>query len=132
MGAEVVHSSPHQENLMDEALTAFREGASVENQRRPQRRRYSPSLQAQALAYWERRRAHEGVRTIAAALGLSVSTLQRWTRGAHGRRRFRPVRVGPSERSVATAPVVITLSDGGPRVEGLTVETAARLLTLLR
>jgi hypothetical protein len=71
---------------MDEAVTAFHEAANLENQRRPHRRRYSPTLQAQALAYWEQRRAQEGVRTIAAALGLSVSTLQRWTRGSRVRR----------------------------------------------
>jgi hypothetical protein len=29
-------------------------------------------------------------------------------------------------------PVVITITADGPRVEGLTVDTAARLLTLLR
>jgi hypothetical protein len=31
-----------------------------------------------------------------------------------------------------TAPVVIRIMADGPRVEGLTVETAARLLALLR
>jgi hypothetical protein len=38
---------------MDEALTAFREAADQENLRRPQRRRYSPALQQQAVAYWQ-------------------------------------------------------------------------------
>jgi hypothetical protein len=133
MEVEVVQSSPHRENLMDQAVTAFHEAADHENRHRPQRRRYSSTLQQQAVAYWQQRRAHEGVRTIAAALGISSSTLQRWTRGARRvRPRFRPVTVGASERSAAAAPVVITITDCGPRVEGLTIETAARLLTLLR
>jgi hypothetical protein len=34
--------------------------------------------------------------------------------------------------AVGPVPVVITMTGDGPRVEGLTVETAARLLTLLR
>lgn len=117
---------------MDEALTAFREAANQENLRRPQRRRYSPPLQQQAVAYWQQRRAHEGVRTIATTLGISVSTLQRWTRGAPARRRFRRVAVSALERAPVAVPVVITITDGGPRVEGLTIETAARLLALLR
>lgn len=117
---------------MDEALTAFREAANQENQRRPQRRRYSSALQQQAVAYWQQRRAHEGVRTIAAALGISLSTLQRWTRGAPARARFRRVAVGASEGRPAPVAVAVTITERGPRIEGLTIETAARLLILLR
>jgi transcriptional regulator with XRE-family HTH domain len=116
---------------MDQALTAFHDAANQENRHRPQRRRYSPARQQQALAYWQQRRDQEGVRTIAAALGISASTLQRWMRGGREPRRFRRVTVAASERSVS-APVVVTMTDRGPRVEGLTIETAARLLTLLR
>jgi hypothetical protein len=117
---------------MDEALTTFHEAADHENRRRPQRRRYSPTLQQQALTYWQQRRARESVRMIAAALGISSSTLQRWTRGARARPRFRRIAVGASERSSTAVPVVITMTDGAPRVEGLTIETAAQLLRLLR
>jgi transposase-like protein len=117
---------------MDEALTAFHEAADHENRHRPQRRRYSPPLRQQALTYWQQRRAHEGVPTIAAALGISSSTLQRWTRGARVRPRFRRVAVGAAERSVTAVPVVITMTDDGPRVEGLTIEAAVQLLRLLR
>jgi transposase-like protein len=117
---------------MDQALTAFREAADQENRDRPQRRRYSSTLQQQALRYWQERRAHEGVPSIAASLGISSSTLQRWTRGARRRPRFRPVAIGAPERSVVAGPLVITITDSGPRVEGLTIETAAQLLTLLR
>jgi hypothetical protein len=41
------------------------------------RQRYSAALQQQAIAYWRRRRAQDGVRTITAALGVSPR-LQRW------------------------------------------------------
>jgi hypothetical protein len=117
---------------MDEALTAFHDAADHENRHRAHRRRYSSTLQQRALTYWQERRAHESVRTIAAALRISSSTLQRWTRGARRRPRFRRVAVVPSARSVTAATVVITMTDGGLRVEGLTIEAAAQLLRLLR
>jgi hypothetical protein len=116
---KVVHSSPHQEELMDQALSAFREAADRENLHRRSRRRYSSTLRQQAVEYWQQRRGHEGVRAIATALGVSVTTLQRWTRP-------------PVTAAVGAVPVVITITADGPRVEGLTVDTAARLLTLLR
>ena len=118
---------------MDQALTAFREAADRENLHRRVRRRYSSTLRQHAVEYWQQRRRHEGVRAIAAALGVSVTTLQRWTRGSTARRRFRQVEVRhPVTDAVGAVPVVLTVTAAGPRVEGLTVETAARLLTLLR
>jgi hypothetical protein len=73
------------------------------------------------------------MRAVAAALGVSMTTLQRWTRGAARRSGFRPVNVVNRTPSVGGgAAVVIQMTAAGPRVEGLTVETAARLLTLLR
>jgi hypothetical protein len=91
---------------MDQALTAFREAADRENRHRRVRRRYSPTLQQQALEYWQQRRRLEGVRAIAARLGVSVTTLQRWTRGLPGRSRFRRVAVrhpAPSEAGTVCA-----------------------------
>jgi hypothetical protein len=130
---KVVHSSPHQEELMDQALSAFREAADRENLHRRSRRRYSSTLRQQAVEYWQQRRGHEGVRAIATALGVSVTTLQRWTRGGAARSRFRRVAIRPSvTAAIGAVPVVITITADGPRVEGLTVDTAARLLTLLR
>lgn len=118
---------------MDQGLTVFREAAERENLHRRVRRRYSPTLRQQAVKYWQQRRRHEGGRAIAAALGVSVTTLQRWTRGIAVRSRFRRVEVRrPGLTAVGAVPVVITMTADGPRVEGLTVETAARLLTLLR
>jgi len=118
---------------MDDALNRFRQGADRENQRRPLRRRYSAELRQQAVEYWRHRRGEEGVGTIAASLGMSVTTLQRWTRASARGRRFRSIAIVDSAPSVGTgATVVIQITAAGPRVEGLTVETAARLLTLLR
>lgn len=118
---------------MDQALTAFREAADRENLHRRVRRRYSATLRQQAVEYWQHRRGHEGGRAIAAALGISVTTLQRWTRRSGARPRFRRVAVRtPVTAAVGRVPVVITVTANGPRVEGLTVESAARLLTLLR
>ena len=117
---------------MDQALIRFRQTAERENRRRPVRRRYSPELQQQAIEYWQRRCDENGLRTIAASLGVAPTTLQRWTRGAATRPRFRPVEVIEPAPSVDTAPVVIRIGADGPRVEGLTVESAARLLMRLR
>jgi len=119
---------------MDDALIRFRHAADRENRHRRLRRRYSLELQHDAVAYWQRRRREDGVRTIAAALGVSVTTLQRWTRGSVSRPRFRPIEVvdpAPAINASAAA-VAIQITAAGPRVEGLTVEAAARLLALLR
>ena len=116
---------------MDRALIRFRQAGDRENRRRPLRRRYSSELQRQAIAYWQQRRGEEGVRTIAASLGVSITTLQRWTRESVRRAGFRPI--ASIESPVTTEPgVVVQITAAGPRIEGLTVETAARLLTLLR
>jgi transposase-like protein len=120
------------EELMDEAVIGFRQAADEENRHRPERRRYSPALQLEAVAYWRQQRGDHSVRTIAVTLGVSVTTLQRWTRGAGRRPRFRPVAVVERPRSADAGAVTIQITAAGPRVDGLTVESAARLLTLLR
>jgi len=118
---------------MDHALLRFRQAADRENRHRRLRRRYSSELQQQAVEYWQQRRVEKSVRTIAASLGVSVTTLQRWTRGAVRRPRFQPIAIVHPAPSVETGTTVaIQMTAAGPRVEGLTVETAARLLTLLR
>jgi hypothetical protein len=117
---------------MERTPTAFREAADRENQHRRLRRRYSLTLQQQAVEYWRQQRGEDGVRTIAASLGVSVTTLQRWRRAAAKRPRFRPVAVRRPAAARETASVVIHITADGTRVVGLTVETAARLLTLLR
>ena len=117
---------------MDQAPTAFREAADRENQHRRLRRRYSLTLQQQAVEYWRHQRQREGMRTIAAALGVSCTTLQRWTRAGRARPRFRSVDVTATTPVANSERVVITITGDGPRIEVLTVETAARLLMLLR
>jgi len=120
---------------MDQELGRFRKAAARENRgRRDVRRRYSPTLQHQAVRYWLTRRAKgDGLRDVAAALGVASWSLHRWTRQGKTRRRFHPVQVVVPEppRPVAHDLVVVMRTDG-PRVEGLDVEAAARLLALLR
>jgi hypothetical protein len=119
---------------MDHALVEFRNAAARENRgRRGLRRRYSPALQEQAVDYWRmRRHAGDGMRTVAAALGVAHWSLHRWIEASKSRVRFRPVHVGASEPAPVVANVVVRLTADGPRVEGLDVEAAARLLALLR
>lgn len=119
---------------MDEELSRFRAAAARENRgRRAIRRRYSPALQHQAVAYGVRRR-HEGagVRAIAAALGVAPWSLHRWMRQRQGPRPFRPIELRETAPVSTPATVVITFTAAGPRVEGLTVDTAAQLLARLR
>ena len=119
---------------MEQELIRFRRAADRENRgRRAICRRYSPTLQRQAVNYCQSRQQHgQGLRSIAAALGIAPWTLYRWMRGSARRPRFRPIEVIPPEPSAVTPVLVVTVTTDGPRVEGLTVETAARLLTLLR
>jgi hypothetical protein len=61
------------------------------------------------------------VRAVAAALGVSMTTLQRWTRGAARRSGFRPVNVVNRTPSVGGGTAVVGSSEIGysPRVRGL-------------
>jgi hypothetical protein len=129
----VVDSSPHEEELIDDALLRVRQAADRENRRLPERRRYSAETPATGCRVLAAAAGGAGVQTIAASLGVSVSTLQRWTRGSARGLRFRPIEIVHPAPSVETGTTVaIQITAAGPRVEGLTVETAARLLTLLR
>lgn len=115
---------------MDETLAQFLQAAELENQHRRARRRYSRELQQRAVEYWQQRKAHERFRTIATALGVSPTTLQRWTRASRPPR-FRRITVAAAA-GAEVAPVAVVITPAGPRIEGLTVESAVRLLTLLR
>jgi transposase-like protein len=118
---------------MDQALVEFRKAAARENRgRRGLRRRYSAALQEQAVAYWQfRRRAGDGVRVVASALGVAPWSLHRWIH-ARRHRRFHPVQIIAAKPVPPSPSVAIRLTADGPRVEGLDVEAAARLLALLR
>jgi hypothetical protein len=122
---------------MDKALRRFREAADRENRGRGRgtiRRRYSKGLQAEAVHYWKKRqRAGEGLRDVAAALGVAPWSLRRWwQQPVRIRARFHRVEVVPAE-PLPTAPgLAVVITAQGPRVEGLDVEGAARLVALLR
>ena len=120
---------------MDQEVVRFRRAAARENRgRRDVRRRYSPTLQQRAVHYWLTRRAEgDGLRDVAVALGVAPWSLFRWTRKGQTRRRFHPVQVVAAEPPRAVTPgLVVVMSPNGARVEGLDLETAARLLALLR
>ena len=120
---------------MDQELVLFRKTASLENRgRRDVRRRYSPTLHQQAVRYWLTRRAQgDGLRDVAAALGVAPWSLHRWTRQVKTRRRFHSVQVVAPEPPEAIAHgLVVVMRTDGLHVEGLDVEAAARLLALLR
>jgi transposase-like protein len=129
----MVHSVSSKEELMDRALAEFRKAAARENRgRRGLLRRYSPALQARAVAYWRaRRRYGERLRVVAAALGVAPWSLHRWMRAAKHHGRFHPVQVVTSVPPPAPS-LVIELPTLGARVAGLDVETTAQLLTRLR
>jgi hypothetical protein len=118
---------------MDQTLVHFRKVAARENRgRRDVRRRYSSTLRRSAVEYWLTRRQHGArLRDVAAALGVAPWSLHRWMREGKRRAHFRPVAVAAPTAPVAS-PVVVVMGAAGPRVEGLTVESAARLLALLR
>ena len=117
---------------MDQDVKAFRVAAARENGRRKGlQRRYSKALRAQAVGCWQvRQRAGEALRDVAEALGVAPWSLHRWTRAAPPRTRFHPVEVVPPEPRVPA--VVVVAAAGQLRVDGLDVESVARLLALWR
>jgi hypothetical protein len=118
---------------MDQALVEFRRAAARENRgRHGLRRRYSAALQDQAVEYWQlRHRAGDGVRVVAAALGVAHWSLHRWIQ-ARRHRRFHRVQIMPGPPVPPAPSVVIRFTSDGPRVEGLDVDAAAKLLALVR
>jgi transposase-like protein len=119
---------------MDQALIEFRKAAARENRgRRGLQRRYSPALQAQAVAYWRaRQRDGDQLRVVAAALGVAQWSLHRWIKTSKHQARFHPIQVVAPVPSPSVPSLVIELPTVGARVEGLDVEAAAKLLALLR
>jgi hypothetical protein len=119
---------------MDQVVGNFRRAAARENRgRRGLQRRYSPTLQQQAVEYCRiRQREGDGFRTVAAALGVADWSLRRWMRASRSHGRFRPVQVVAPQGAPPIANIVIRLTVEGPRVEGLDIEAAAQLLARLR
>jgi transposase-like protein len=119
---------------MDQDVRAFRAAAERENGKRTGlQRRYSPALRGQAVRCWRARHAAgEALRDVARALGIAPWSLHRWSRASPARARFHPVAIVAPERPTGGAPLVVVVSAASTRVEGLDVETTARLLALLR
>jgi hypothetical protein len=114
---------------MDDAVQRFRRQAGRElGDRQGAERRYSDGLRQQAVAYWRARAsAGDGVRAVAAALGIAPVSLRRWAQDA----RFRPVCVIGDAAPVA-ARLVVIIEGTGVRIEGVDVTTAAQLIAQLR
>jgi hypothetical protein len=130
----MVHSFSMKEELMDDALIAFRRAAAHENRgRQALQRRYSPALQAKAVAYWRARQQQgDRLRVVAEALGVAHWSLHRWIKASTRQARVQPVQI-VTPRPAAPAPSLVSVVPTvGARVEGLDVEAAAKLLTLLR
>jgi S-adenosylmethionine:diacylglycerol 3-amino-3-carboxypropyl transferase len=130
----MVHSFSIEEKLMDHAVVEFRKAAARENRgRHGVQRRYSPALQAQAVAYWRARRHHgERLPVVAAALGVAHWSLQRWIKASKRHARFHPVQVVTPMPAASAPQLVIEFPAAGARVERLDVEAAAKLLALLQ
>jgi len=119
---------------MDHALIEFRQAAGRENRgRHGLQRRYSPALQAQAVAYWRaRQRQGDRLRVVAEALGVAHWSLHRWIKASKRRARFHAVQIVTPMPAVPAPSLVMVVPSVGARVEGLDLETAAKLLALLR
>lgn len=130
----MVHSFSIQEELVDHALIDFQRAAARENRgRHGLQRRYSPALQAQAVKYWRmRRRKGDGLRVVAAALGVAHWSLHRWVTASKRHVRFHPVQIVARGPDASAASLVIEFPAVGARIERVDVETAAKLLTLVR
>lgn len=114
---------------MSDAVQRFRRQAGRElGDRQGAERRYSDGLRLQAVAYWRAREpTGEGVRAVAAALGIAPVSLRRWAQD----RRFRPVRI-ITDAAPVPARLVVVIEAASVRVEGVDVETAAQLIARLR
>lgn len=118
---------------MDERARRFRKRARLENRGRSgRRRRYSRSLQAEAVAYL-RKRLKSGASTeaVASELGVSGWSLIRWRR-AEGSSSLRPVEVVPDDAETGTNSAVTLVTPEGYRVEGLDRRDIGPLLETLR
>jgi hypothetical protein len=88
--------------------------------------RIPDTVRAEVLAYTRRQRAAgQSWARIAQRVGLSVGSLQNWSRTPPPARRL--VRVAVTSPAVPAAALVV-VSPGGYRVEGLDLATASALL----
>ena len=102
----------------------FRESVRDQNAGRNQRRRFTESQQREALTYFDSRRsAGATIAEVATELGIGKTTLERWRR-----RRSSFVRV---EAVGADSTPLCVVSPSGYRIEGLSLDQAAELLSRL-
>jgi hypothetical protein len=99
------------EELMDQALTEFRRAAALENRgRRGLQRRYSAALRAQAVEYWRaRQRQGDGVRVVAANLGVAHWSLHRWVQASKRQARFHRIQIVPPVPAASAPPLLALL-----------------------
>lgn len=125
---------------MDDADQKLRE--ALRDRERGRGKRIAPSVRKLVLAHVARRqRAGDSLRVLSAELGIGCETLRRWMAApapAAVRRAPRkkppaelvPVAVVPALVS-APARVISVVSPSGYRVDGVTLDEAARLLRAL-
>jgi transposase-like protein len=109
---------------MDARVKRFREEASRQGVGRAGRR-YPAQLRSMAVAL-ARERSEEPLGRVAADLGVSAVSLQRWLEQGEPAR-FRPVEVEP-EAASSRASGLVLITPRGYRVEGLEAETLSSLL----
>lgn len=113
---------------MDPRVKRFREEASRQGVGRVGRR-YPAPMRALAVAL-ARERSREPLGRVAADLGVSVLSLQRWIEQGEPAR-FRPVEVEPESVARLRSGGLVLITPRGYRVEGLETETLSSLLRVL-
>jgi transposase-like protein len=112
---------------MEDRVQSFRERVAEYNRSRPGRRRFTPELRAEALAYVAQRRGEGAYLEVACReLGIPKGTVDRWRRkadddGGERPRRFVQVQSAPTS-------VVSFESPTGYRITGLSLAEATELL----
>jgi transposase-like protein len=120
---------------MDSTARRLRnEAKQFSNRETPTASRYSPEFRDEVVRLArERRELGVPVSRIAGELGVRGRTLSIWLRSAP-KRRLRRVKVAPvapvAETGVPSAPL-LAVSSGAMRIEGLDLESVARLIRLL-
>jgi transposase-like protein len=116
---------------MDSTLRRLRnEAKRFSNEATPTATRYSPEFRDEVVRLArERRELGVPVSRIAGELGVRGRTLSIWLRSAP-KRRLRRVKVAPvAEAGPPSAPLLV-VSSGAMRIEGLDLESVARLIRL--
>jgi len=116
---------------MNDRATEYRAKLDDLRRRGGKRWRTPPGLRDE-IAVWARKRRAEGevVASIAAAIGLSETTLAKWLGAGGGPGELRPVRVTAAGAGPRRSGLVVVTPDGY-RLEGLSVDDAVDVLRRL-